>query len=112
MKAIPILQSLHEKYHAKGLQVVGINPYDTKEDDLPTFLGKRGVTYPVLLGGKEVAANYHVSGYPTLYLIDQEGQIIFLSYRLWRRNARKDRTSDPEASLTRKISEQLWCGYY
>ena len=77
MKAIPALQSLHEKYHAKGLQVVGINPYDTKEDDLPTFLGKRGVTYPVLLGGKEVAAEYHVSGYPTLYLIDKEGQIIF-----------------------------------
>ena len=75
--ALPTLQKLHEKYHKRGLNVVGIDPYDTiEEDDIANFLSKRGVTYTVLLGGKDVATKYNVSGYPTIYLIDKEGKII------------------------------------
>ena len=78
MLALPALQNLHEKYNDKGLKLIGIDPYDTKEkDDIDNFLAKRGVTYTVLLGGKDVAKEYHVSGYPTIYLIDKEGKIIF-----------------------------------
>jgi thiol-disulfide isomerase/thioredoxin len=77
MLALPALQNLHEKYNGKGLEVIGIDPYDTKEkDDIANFLAKRGVTYTVLLGGKDVAKEYHVSGYPTMYLIDKNGKII------------------------------------
>ena len=76
--ALPALQELHEKYHAEGLAVIGIDPYDTKEkDDIENFLAKRDVTYTVLLDGKDVAKAYHVSGYPTMYLIDKDGKIIF-----------------------------------
>lgn len=78
MLALPALQNLHEKYNDKGLVIIGIDPYDTKEkDDIDNFLAKRGVTYTVLLGGKNIAKEYHVSGYPTIYLIDKEGKIIF-----------------------------------
>ena len=77
MLALPALQDLHEKYNNKGLVVIGIDPYDTKEkDDIDNFLTKRGVTYTVLLEGKDVANEYHVSGYPTMYLIDKNGKII------------------------------------
>ncbi len=79
MLALPALQNLHEKYNKKGLKVIGINPYDTKEDDdIENFLAKRGVTYTILLGGKNVAKEYHVSGYPAIYLIDKEGKIILV----------------------------------
>jgi peroxiredoxin len=75
--ALPALQNLHEKYNDKGLEVIGINPFDTKEkDDIDNFLAKRGVSYTILLGGKNVAKEYHVSGYPTMYLIDKNGKII------------------------------------
>ena len=78
MLALPALQNLHEKYNDKGLKIIGIDPYDTKEkDDIDNFLAKRGVTYTVLLGGKDIAKEYHVSGYPTIYLIDKEGKILF-----------------------------------
>jgi len=77
MLALPALQDLHEKYNNKGLKIIGIDPYDTKEkDDIDNFLAKRGVTYTVLLGGKDIAKEYHVSGYPTMYLIDKNGKII------------------------------------
>lgn len=78
MLALPSLQALHEKYQSQGLRIVGIDPYDTKEDNIATFLAKRGVTYTVLLGGKEVAKEYRVSGYPTLYLIDRTGKVVFV----------------------------------
>ncbi len=77
MKAIPVLQALYEKYKDKGLEIIGLDPFDTKENDIETFLTKRGVTYTVLLGAKEVAKEYRVSGYPTMYLIDKTGKIVF-----------------------------------
>lgn len=77
MLALPALQNLHEKYYNKGLRIIGIDPYDTKEEDeIDIFLSKRGITYTVLLGGKEAAKEYHVSGYPTVYLIGKEGKIL------------------------------------
>ena len=78
MLALPELQDLHEKYNTKGLVVIGIDPYDSKEkDDMELFLKKRGITYTVLLEGNDVAKQYHVSAYPTVYLIDKNGKIIF-----------------------------------
>jgi len=75
MQALPSLQTLHEKFKDRGLTVVGIDPYDTKDDMVP-FLSKRGVTYTVLVGGKDAAKDYHVVGYPTMFLIDKQGRII------------------------------------
>ena len=76
MLALPSLESLYEKYKDKGLCVIGIDPYDKKEDDMPAFLAKRGITYPVLLGGQNVAKEYRISGYPTIYFIDKKGKVI------------------------------------
>ena len=76
MLALPFLQELHEKYNDKGLKVIGIDPYDTKEDDIEEFLSKRGVSYTVVLDNKDTAGKYHVSGYPTIYLINKEGKIV------------------------------------
>ncbi len=78
MQALPALQDLHERYGEKGLVMVGIDPYDTKEEDqIDEFLAKRGVTYTVLLGGKDTAKAYRVSGYPTLYIVGKDGNIVF-----------------------------------
>lgn len=76
MQALPALQALHEKYKDKGLRVIGMDPYDKKADDLALFLSKRAVTYTVLLGAENVAKDYRVSGYPTIFLIDKQGKII------------------------------------
>ena len=42
-----------------------------------TFLAKKGVSYPILLGGKDVSKDYYVSGYPTVYLLDKNGKILY-----------------------------------
>ncbi len=76
--ALPILQSLHEKYYDKGLRIIGIDPYGAEiKDDYKNFLSKQGINYTVLLGGMDVANDYNVIGYPTIYLINKDGKIIF-----------------------------------
>jgi peroxiredoxin len=75
--AIPGLKKLHEKYDDKGLEVIGIDPFDKKESGISDFIKKKGIKYPVLLSGKETADQYKVTGYPSIYLLDKEGKIIF-----------------------------------
>ena len=77
MLSMPGLPALHEKYKKKGLRVIGINIFDKKEDGIIDFISKHGISYSVLLGGKDVGVNYNVSGIPTVYLIDKNGMIIF-----------------------------------
>lgn len=79
LKALPVLQSLHEKYHDKGLEIIGIDPIpiDMENGAIQHFISKAGITYTILLDDKNVYKDYHVSSYPTLYLIDKKGKIIF-----------------------------------
>jgi peroxiredoxin len=78
MQALPALQSLHEKYKSRGLRIAGIDPYDSVDDEIGGYLSRRGITYTVLFNGKDVAKNYNVYGYPTLYLIDKSGNVIYV----------------------------------
>ena len=77
MKAFPILQSLNEKYKSKGLTIIGIDPYDKRNEDIRTFIAKGGITYKILLDDKDVTKSYNVTSYPTIYLIDKTGKIIY-----------------------------------
>lgn len=78
LRALPILEALSQKYKNKGLRVIGIDPYDKKDDEIITLLAKIGVTYSVCVGGKDVVKDYHIISYPTMYLIDKTGKIIFI----------------------------------
>ena len=78
MQALPALQSLHEKYKDKGLVVVGLDPYDDKEDNLASFLAKRDVDYTILYASKEIAKTYRVSGYPTIFLVSKDGRVLYV----------------------------------
>lgn len=81
--ALPGLQKLHEKYADKGFAMIGINPYDTKEE-MTEFLNKRGITYTVLLSDGSLPKEYRVDGYPNLFLIDREGKLIKLFEGFWK----------------------------
>jgi len=75
--ALPCLQSLHERYKDKGFVMIGIDPIDDPvKGKMADFLAKRDVTYTVLFSDRELPKEYHVSGYPTLYFIDRNGNIV------------------------------------
>jgi thiol-disulfide isomerase/thioredoxin len=77
IQAIPTLQALHNKYKNKGLKVIGIDPYDKDTYDLSRFVSRHGITYPVLLENEDARRKYGIQGYPTIFLLDKSGKIIY-----------------------------------
>lgn len=97
--ALPALQSLHEKYKDKGFVMVGIDPIDnTEKVDMDKFLSKRGITYTILFASSEMTKTYHVYAYPTLFLIDRDGNIVTIVEGF---------SKDMESDLEEKLVELL-----
>jgi len=77
IRALPALQNLHKKYNEKGVIVVGIDPFDDIENDnIDIFIKNQGVTYPILLGNQKLSEEYHISGYPSIFIIDKQGKLL------------------------------------
>ena len=72
---MPEIQSLHEKYADQPVMIYGVNVWES--GDAAAFMQENAYTYGLLLEGDAVALEYKVSGIPTLYVIDQEGNIAF-----------------------------------
>lgn len=77
-ESIPEVERLYKKYHAKGLEVVGIS-VDAKKDGakITAAVKTLGMTYPVVLSADipEVDTKYQHDGIPQMYLIDKNGRI-------------------------------------
>lgn len=97
--ALPALQRLHEKYKDRGFVMVGIDPFDDPDEDaMADFLSKRGISYTVAFADRELAETYHVSGYPTLFLVNRKGKImqVYVGY-----------SKDLEAEIERQLLKML-----
>jgi peroxiredoxin len=80
LEGMPTLQRLHERFRDRGVAVLGVSCWEhqmgTERAAEPAALMKdKGLDYPLLLDGDEVADRYRVSAIPTLYLIDGDGEI-------------------------------------
>lgn len=70
---------LNDRYlrNKKHLEVLAIN-FDEPQEIVQAFVSELGISFPVLLDpGGVVQDLYRVRGYPTSYLIDQDGIIRF-----------------------------------
>ena len=74
-RVMPELQEIHEVYADSPVAVYGIHVWD--EADPAAFMDENGFTYGLLLEGDQVAEEYLVSGIPTLYIIDADGNIAY-----------------------------------
>lgn len=77
--AIPHLQKLYMQYAKNGLEVIGIDINEGDTTYLPDLIKRRKITYPIALNGKPVAEKYGVKAYPTLFLVNADGKIIYRS---------------------------------
>ncbi len=84
----PILTTLAQRYATRGLLTFGVSANPLGQDqrtpisiaDIQSFATRYGAHFPLLLDANLVGAQrYGVHGYPTLYLIDQNGVIRFAS---------------------------------
>jgi thiol-disulfide isomerase/thioredoxin len=82
----PFLVDLYHRYHAQGLEIVGLNfeaAGDPAEDDprIAAFLHEFSVPYPVLLAGavgevpQKLPQLINFGAYPTTVLLDRGGRV-------------------------------------
>lgn len=76
---LPNVKTIYEKYHPKGLEILGVSLDDNK-DKWTNMIAKKGMPWhhvSSLKGWKcPVAKRYNVTGIPRMYIIDAEGRII------------------------------------
>lgn len=74
--SVPHLNKLNEEIDGDKFKLLSINGHDLKED-ITKLVENKEIMYPVLLDGRQVAKDYGVSSYPTFYIIDKTGKIIY-----------------------------------
>lgn len=80
---LPELLELYERYHSKGLEIIGISLDDSEAKGglakLKDFVAKRGLTWPQYHQGSgwesEFSSRWGVDGIPMTFLIDKRGNL-------------------------------------
>jgi peroxiredoxin len=73
---IPFLVQLYEEFKDQGLVVVGVGLDQGGAGTLKPFVDENGVTYPILVGDRDVQGAYGVTGIPTTFVIGRDGRIV------------------------------------
>lgn len=77
---MPHLQKLYDELRDRGLEIVAVNAFDS-EERVRKYLQENGFTFKVVLGGSgeqyRVGRAYGVQSYPTSYLLDAQGRVVW-----------------------------------
>lgn len=77
---VPAMQGLYREFKDKGLEIVGVNIKDKREDAL-AFIKKNKISYPIMMDPEgDVGSLYGAYATPTVYLIDRNGIVLA---RMW-----------------------------
>ena len=80
---LPRLEPLWQKYRDQGLQVVAVEAFRDREGALE-FISENDLTYHFLeereAEDEKVVPELIAGGFPTSYLLDREGRVIFAHY--------------------------------
>jgi len=80
LESMPELKSMYDKYHDKGLEVIGVN-LDNREMEaqVKQVVEKQGLSWPQRFTGKgmndPLAKLYGINSLPTVWLLDKDGRI-------------------------------------
>lgn len=80
IEAIASLVKIRNKYSPDDLVILGLNPFDSKEKDkekLKEFIQTNKMNYPTVFVDKDVVDAYNVKAYPTFYIINDKGEIVY-----------------------------------
>ncbi len=82
VKELPNLKALYDKYHAEGLEVIGIS-YDSVQSQLLRFIKEKDIRWPQYFEpwANTMGVRYPVNGIPTVWLIGRDGNLAFTNAR-------------------------------
>jgi len=74
-KDMPALEKIYGDFRSSGLVMIGMDAGED-QDTVSKFLQQTKLSYPIVLAGEmNVLESYSVTAFPTLVLIDREGNI-------------------------------------
>jgi peroxiredoxin len=76
-----LFQKLYTDLAAEGFAVVAINNVDDAAE-IKSYAVKSGLSFPMVIGDRKtpgVLGSYHIESYPSSYLLDSEGKIVYRS---------------------------------
>ena len=80
VRGMPLIEKVQDAFKSKGLVVLGINSIDNSDAGkkrFPDFRKTNKMNYDVILTQHSTDSIYNVHGYPTLYLLDKKGTIVY-----------------------------------
>ncbi len=73
---LPSKKAIYAKYHARGFEILGMDG-DADADTAQKMVAKLGLPWPQAKpSGELVSQRFHVTSWPTGFLLDQHGQIL------------------------------------
>jgi peroxiredoxin len=95
---MPMIQKLHDRFKDRGVIVYGITLPTRDSMSAIRMMQQKGYTYGSLMDGGEAGRSYNFFGWPTVYLIGDDGIILF---------SRAGRIVEDEEKLTDIIEKYL-----
>ncbi len=82
VESLPYLNNWYNKYRAQGLVIIGVHnpeyPYEANVNNIQYAVNRYGIQYPVALdSNSESLRLYNVLYYPTSYLINKHGYVVY-----------------------------------
>ncbi|HJZ55846.1 MAG TPA: TlpA disulfide reductase family protein, partial [Gemmataceae bacterium] len=76
VERLPRVEELHARFKDRGLVVIGVHSA-RQSDKLDEFLEAKKVSFPVMIDSGESAERYPVDAWPTYFLIDPAGKVVW-----------------------------------
>ncbi|WMX15898.1 TlpA disulfide reductase family protein [Aureispira sp. CCB-E] len=99
IQSMPLLNQLHQKYADKGLTIIGINPYQSKAEEILPFLKKKSIEHPNLYSAS-IPSLYGVFAYPTYIFLDENKKVV----KVQRGYGKRETDADFEAWIDAYLS--------
>lgn len=79
LKEIPVLLDLYSRYHAQGLEIIGVSMYYDPPNHVVEFNQQRTLPYPIVLDidGSIAKAFENTRVTPTTFLIAPNGELVW-----------------------------------
>jgi len=76
IREMPVLVKIYQNYKEQDVQVLGI-AIVSRGNEIPKKVNTTGVTYPILLGDKQIIADYgYFTSIPQTFIVGRDGIII------------------------------------
>ena len=76
VEKLPLTETLHAKFKDRGLVVIGVHSAQSSAN-LASFLKQKEISFPIALDTGKTAGRYVIEGWPTYFLVDKAGKIIW-----------------------------------